>query len=453
MSNALVLPPGGAPPVKLKQAPRQIRHLAQSAVVEETGVSAVSRVAVVIVSVVVTAFVVWAAFMRMDEVAMTSGTVVPSRSVQVVQHLEGGIVRDILVEDRAMVEAGQVLVRLDPVQATAELEQMLSRRAGLSLRAERLRAFVDGREADFSATPEKYAPLVADQADILRANSERWLSLARVLEEQIQQKNEEIQAVRHQQVAVYKQFDLVAEEVQMRQQLFAAGHSSKVELNAIRRQHAAIEAELSRLKGQEGTAAKNLEELNNRIADLGNNQRQDALNELGLVTAELGQVDESLGRLRDRVNRLEVAAPVKGYVQNLKARTVGAVVPAGGVLLEVVPVDDTLLVETRVSPRDIGHLHPGQKVIVKVASYDFIRFGSVEGRLRDLSATTYVDERDNAPYYKGWVELAHPWVGHAGNAILPGMTVQADVVTGEKTLLQYLLRPLQASFAQGFRER
>ncbi|AVM74762.1 HlyD family type I secretion periplasmic adaptor subunit [Magnetospirillum gryphiswaldense] len=457
MSEAAALTPTPSPmgPPKLEKATRQIRHLAQFAIVEESGISAVSRAAVIIVSAVVAAFIVWASFMRIDEVAVTFGTAVPSRSVQVVQHLEGGIVREILVEDRAMVEAGQVLVRLDPIQASAELEQAQSRRAGLAIKSERLRAFVENRQPDFSGFGVKYAPMIVDQLDILRANTERWSSQRKVFEEQIMQKREEIRAAQNQQRSAEEQLKLVSEEVGMREQLYNSGYSSKVDFYAVRRQRAAVEAELSRLKGQEATAAKALEELAKRIGDLDNNIRQDTLGELGTVSTELVQVEESMSRLHDRVNRLEIVSPAKGFVQNLKAKTVGAVVPAGGMLMEIVPVDDELLVETRISTRDVGHLHSGQKVIIKVASYDFVRFGSVEGTLRDISATTYVDEKDNQPYYKGWVLLQHPYVGtHEGqNRILPGMTVQADIITGDKTLLQYLLKPLQASFSQAFRER
>lgn len=451
MSNATPV----LPQPSLEKGSRQIRHLAQFAIVEESGISAVSKVAVTVVSGLVAAFVIWAAFMHIDEVAVTFGTVVPAHSVQVVQHLEGGIVREILVEDHAMVEAGQPLVRLDAAQAAAELEQTQSRRAGLAIRAERLRAFVDGREADFANVAGKYASLVSGQSEILAANLQRAISQRKVFEEQIQQKREEIYAAQQQQKGVSEQLRLVSEEVKMRETLFNSGYSSKVDVYAVQRQRAAAESELSRLKGQEATAAKALEELSKRITDLDNNLRQDALGELGTVSAEIAQIDDVLGRLQDRVTRLEIVSPVKGYVQNLKAKTVGSVVPAGGMLMEIVPVDDELLVETHISTRDVGHLHAGQRVTVKVASYDFVRFGSVDGTLRGISATTYIDEKDGTPYYKGWVLLAQPWVGKiAGeNPVMPGMTVQADVITGDKTLLQYLLKPLQASFSQAFRER
>ncbi len=221
------------------------------------------------------------------------------------------------------------------------------------------------------------------------------------------------------------------------------------------RQRAAVESELSRLRGQEMTARKALGELDKRIGDLDNNVRQDALNELGAVTGEMAQIQDSMERLRDRVKRLEVVAPVKGFVQNLKAKTMGSVVPAGGVLMEIVPVDDELLVETKISTRDVGHLQAGQKAAVKVASYDFVRFGSIEGELTRISATTYVDEKENTPYYKGWIRLQQPYVGYnpEENRILPGMTVQSDIITGDKTLLEYLLKPIQRSLAQAFRER
>lgn len=442
-------------PVKLEKASRQVRHLAHFAIVEEAGMSAMSRLSVLVVGAVVVGFVVWASLLKMDEVASTFGSVVPAHSVQVVQHLEGGIIREILVEDRAMVEAGQPLVRLDPIQATAEMDQAESRRVALQLKAERLRAFVDGRIPDFGLVAPKYRGLAADQIDILRADSDRWQSQGNVLREQLSQKREEIRAAAAQERSVREQLALVAEEAHMREILFKAGHTSKVDFFAVLRQKAAIESEISRLQGQQRTAGKAVEELERRLADLDNNQRQDALKDMGAVTAELAQVEESVARLQDRVKRLEVGAPVRGYVQNLKAKTVGAVVPAGGMIMEIVPVDDDLLVETKINTRDIGHLVTGQKVIVKVASYDFVRYGSVGGTLKSVSATTYLDEKDNTPYYKGWVHLDHPWVGdkNAGNRVLPGMTVQADIVTGEKTLLQYLLKPIHASVAQAFHER
>ncbi|WP_142850190.1 HlyD family type I secretion periplasmic adaptor subunit [Telmatospirillum sp. J64-1] len=449
-------PPAGSAELRpIRRGGRQIRYLAQFVLLEERGMSWLASLAVAIVCAIVLAFLVWAHFMQVDEVAVTTGSVVPRTKVHVVQHLEGGIVQDVLVRDREMVEAGQPLVRLHPVQAEAELEQVRARQVGLRLRAERLRAFAEGREPDFSFADDRYSHLVRDQIDIHRANLERWSTRRAVLLGELAQEQAEMDAASRQITATRSQLALLAEEVEMRRTLFDAGHATKIAFFEISRQHAAMESEISRLEGQRETAQRSVEELRERLIDLDSNMRQDALGELGTVTAELSQLNEAIGRLEDQVRRLDVLSPARGFVQNLQVRNGGAVVPAGGLLMEVVPVDDELLVEAKLSPRDIGHVHEGQPVTVKFATYDFVRYGSVPGQLESVSATTYVDEKDGQPYYRGLVRLDRSYVGNDPdqNAILPGMTVQADILTGQKTLLQYLLKPIHVSLTHAFRER
>ncbi|WP_051999892.1 HlyD family type I secretion periplasmic adaptor subunit [Caenispirillum salinarum] len=441
---------------KLKRGRRQIRYMAQFVLLEEKGMSWLAAAAVLIVAAVVTAFIVWAHWIKIDEVAVANGAVVPKSKVHVVQHLEGGIVRDMLAEERQMVQAGQVLARLDPVQATAEKDQIRARQAALQAREERLRAFLTGREPDFSfITDPRYAHLIRDQRDIHAAAVARWESQRKVIEGEILQKEAEADAASRQIEAVTRQIGLIGEEVQMLKTLFEQGHASKTRYFAVRREQAAAESELSRLEGQRDTAQKALVELRERIADLDALERQDAVGELGTVTAELAQVNEALARATDQVTRLEVTAPVTGFVQNLQVRNPGTVIPAGGVLMEVVPVDDELMVEARISTRDVGHVAPGQPVTVKVSSFDFVRYGAVDGQLQSISATTYIDEQSGQPYYKGMVSLDRPYLGEnpQANRILPGMTVQADVITGEKTLLEYILKPIYVSLAHAFRER
>ncbi len=176
---------------------------------------------------------------------------------------------------------------------------------------------------------------------------------------------------------------------------------------------------------------------------------------MGTVTAETSQVQELIHQLEDRFNRLQIVSPVRGYVKDIKIKSKGGIVPAGGIVMEVVPIDDELRVETRISTKDVGHVNLGQPVTVKVASFDFARYGSVSGVLDNISATTYIDETNGAPYYKGIVKLDTPYVGEdpEQNKIVSGMTVQADIMTGEKTLSQYLLKPIYVSLQQSFRER
>jgi HlyD family type I secretion membrane fusion protein len=446
--------PQGGSGATVKTSSRQLRYMAQSVLLEEMGVSGPARAVVLVISLMVVAFVVWASFLTVQEVAVTYGSVVPKSSLHTVQHLEGGIVREVLVEERQMVDAGQSLVRLDPIQAQSDLEQTQARLADLRLRAERLRAFADRRDADLiSVVPPRFRHLVIDHEEILRANRERWDTQRKVLLSEISQKEEEIAAAHDQQTATGKQLALLKEEEALRQRMYESQLSTKVDYFAIRRQVAAMESESHRLEGQENTAREALGELRDRLEDLDSNMRQDALNELGTVTAELAQVEETMARASDRAERLTITAPVRGFVQNLQIHNVGAVVPAGGLLMEIVPVDDELQVESRISTRDVGHLRIGQKVSVKVGTFDFIRYGDVKGTLRSISATTYVDENSGESYYKAKIDLEHPYVKSKENALTPGMTVQADIVTGEKTLMEYILKPIFISLNQSFRER
>ncbi len=255
--------------------------------------------------------------------------------------------------------------------------------------------------------------------------------------------------------AVERQLVLIQEEVDMRGNLFERGHGSKVSYLEVKRAMAAMQSELSRLVGQEQAAMEAVEEIEDRVEDLEKTERKNALAELGVVTAEIVQVQELINQLQDRFERLQIVSPVKGFVKDIKVKSKGSIVPAGGVVMDVVPIDDELRVETRISTKDVGHVNQGQEVTVKVASFDFARYGSVEGVLENISATTYIDETNGAPYYKGIVNLEHPYVGDDPNhnKILPGMTVQADIMTGEKTLFQYLLKPIYVSLQQSFRER
>ncbi len=459
MSDDTLLPAhaGAAPPAKvhIERGDRQIRYMAQSVLLEESGTSRLVRMAILVVSLVVVAFAVWSALTRIDEVAAANGQVVPSGSVQVVQHLEGGIVRDILVRDKDLVDAGQSLIRFDPTQALAELDQVRARRMALWLRTERLRAFTEGREPDFGFALPDYRRLVEDQQSIYRQQLTTRDSQREVLERQIAQKEAQLATIRNQQTAVRQQLAYQDEELQMRSTLVDQGLTSKILLLNLKREYANTQGELARLTGQIATVQEELAEIETRLVDIDATLRQDALQELGEASAELAQVEKSLQRAEDRVRRLEVVAPARGYVQDLKVNTVGAVLPAGGVLMEIVPVDEILLVEAKISTRDVGHVSVGQPVAVKVTSYDFARYGSIDGTLQSVSATTFIDEQDGRPYYKATVELSQPYVGNTPglNPVLPGMTVQADVVTGHKTLLQYLLKPIYVSLRQAFHER
>ena len=203
-----------------------------------------------------------------------------------------------------------------------------------------------------------------------------------------------------------------------------------------------------------GVAQQELEEIRNRRIDTQNQSRRDALAELGTVRAEMAEVQETLQRLQARVDRLEVRAPIRGYVLDMNVKNVGQVIQPGALLMQIVSDNAVLEAEVRISPRDIGFVRVGQPVNLRVTSYDYSRFGFVKGRLKRVSASSMAGE-NKTPYYQGLVELNNPYVGDAPgrNLLQPGMTVEAEILTGEKTLLTYLVKPLIDVVSMSFHER
>ncbi|MDJ0948893.1 MAG: HlyD family type I secretion periplasmic adaptor subunit [Alphaproteobacteria bacterium] len=318
----------------------QARYLAKAISLEETGVPHMVRLTLLTVSAMIGVAIGWAAITKVDESALAMGEVVPTGRVQTVQHLEGGIVSEIFIEEGQLVESGQVLLRMDPAAIRAELGHLENREKSL-----------------------------------------------------------------------LNQEQIVEEILSMHRRLLEKQYTSRARFLEARR-------ELARTKG------------------------------------ELAEVREEMVQLQDRITRTEITAPTRGYVKGLNLNTVGAVVGPGQLLMEIVPADQDLIVEARISTRDIGHVRLGQEAKIKVDTYDFARYGSVPGRLSQISATTFQDE-DGAPYYKGRIVLDQHHVGKnpRHNPVLAGMTVQAEIVTGDKSILEYLLKPIRSSVDSAFHER
>ncbi len=439
---------------KIRRGDRQTRFLAQSVILEEAGSSGLVRIAMVTIPLVICAFLVWAGVTNVDEVAVTSGEVVPAGQVQAIQHLEGGIVIDILVQEGELVEKGKVLMRLDPTAPLGELDQMEARRVGLVLQAERLRALGTGREPVFPIVDDQFQAMVDDQIAIFESQMEAAENRRKTINDQIAQKRSELEVFEEQEQTLARNADILEEELLLREKLYQQGLTSKVVYLDIKREVNKARGDLSKLVTDRQRSVEALAEVRSRLAELETDAREQALAQLGTVTSELAQIDEALENLQDRVKRLEIKAPVRGIIKGQQVHTVGGVIPAGAIVMEIVPLDKKLLVETRINTRDVGHVRIGQPVTVKVTTYDFARNGGITGELSDVSASTFLDEQ-GAPYYKGIVALDRPYVGSdpEQNHVMPGMTVQADIKTGQKTLLQYLLKPVYSSVSTSFRER
>ena len=232
------------------------------------------------------------------------------------------------------------------------------------------------------------------------------------------------------------------------------GNLSRFNFLDIQKQLNQIRGELNGVDSDMSQAKNAITEYQNRLSSLNAKAIDEAYQQLNQVSTDLAQVDEVIHKLSTQIDKLNIKSPSYGYVKGIKVKTIGGVVEAGKVILEVVPLEGALVVETKIQPRDVGHIKLGQEVKVKISSYDFSRYGTVHGKLEYISATTFIND-DGTRYYLGKVSLEKNYVGQDAtrNLIIPGMTVEADIVTGTKTILAYLLKPIHTSITTAFTER
>jgi type I secretion membrane fusion protein, HlyD family len=431
----------------------RIPHFAAEELVGDPGTRPLAHATVLIISAMVAVFLAWATITPVEEIASGQGEIVPAGAVQSIEHLEGGIVEDILVKEGELVEQGQTLLRLGSSAAQSNRDQLLTRQETLSLQAERLSAFAEGRSPQFQAVSDK-PDLIRDQDRLLQAQIEGREQQERIFHDQILNLTSQLKAGIQKRETLGATLRLINSKVIIRRELVGKGLNSELQLIEVQRERAAATAELQQLDATVAGLDNTIAETRSRIAELHSRLRQEALDKLDATSAELAEIRQQITAQDDRVTRLLVGAPVRGVVQEMPTKTVGGVVQPGAMVAKIVPVNDELIAEIQISPRDIGFVHPGQPVKVKVQAFDYARYGRVEGALERVSPTTFFT-KDQLPYYLGRVKLAADHVGdQAGkHLVVPGMTVQADVVTGEKTVLQYLLKPIYTTLEGTFGER
>ena len=400
----------------------------------------------------VVALVVWAAYARIDEVTKGQGRVIPSSQLQVVQAVDGGVVEELLVGEGQTVEAGQVLVRIDPTRFVSSLRENRAELLALQARAARLTALSDGRpfepgQALSYEIPEIVAQERAHYQSSL-AGLEAKLGIAR---QQLTQRNEELREATGARASAARSLELTDRELAVTKPLASAGAVSEVELlrlerdvNRFRGERDQADAQISRLRAA-------IREANQKIQDVELSFRNQVRKELSEVSAKLGTLSEGSLALEDRVKHAEVRAPVRGTVKRLLVNTVGGVVQPGAEVVEVVPLDDALVLETKISPRDIAFLRPGQPATVKFTAYDFAIYGGLDAELDQIAADSVIDEEGNA-FFVVKVRTLKNSLGE-GLPIIPGMVAEVDILTGKKSILDYLLKPVLRAKANAMTER
>jgi adhesin transport system membrane fusion protein len=433
---------------------KQNRYLSQAIQLEETVNPAITRFMLITISMAIIAFIGWASFTNINEMAHTPGEIVPQGFQQVVQHLEGGIVASIDVKEGDLVTKDQRLITLDSTGAREDLERALSKQVSLNMQEERLRSFIDGRDPDFSAFSSFTAKVsIEDQQSFFAGMVESRFEERQVIEEQIKQKRQTIQTLQYDLNTAQKSYNIIKSLYERRSKLHKKGYVSDVKFLETEQQLNNARGNIDQIKSRISVAQSEIKEFENRLKSLDAGQRDQIHERLDQLLADKAQNAELISKLRDRVKRLVVVSPAHGLVKGLSINTVGAVIQPGQILMEIVPMDKDLVVQVRIPPQHIGHLKIGQAVQVKFSSFDFSRYGFVPGTLQQISATTFTGEKGER-YYQGLIELSKTHVGDdPHNLVLPGMTVMADIITGQKTILQYLLKPIHASLKTAFTER
>ncbi|MBV1875341.1 MAG: HlyD family type I secretion periplasmic adaptor subunit [Cycloclasticus sp.] len=372
--------------------------------------------------------IIWASFAELDEVTRGSGKTTPSSHIQVIQNLEGGILAEILVKEGEIVEKDQPLLQLDAVRFSSSLNENKLKYYELLAATARLSAEVENKPLIIPAEVISIAPEIAENAkQLFDSRRSEFNAGTKFLRQQISQR--------------LRSYSLLKEELDMSAPLVDEGAMSKVELLRIKR-------ELNEIKGQ-------LTEARNKLSETKISFQTKALEELNQTKAELDRTSESTLALEDRVTRTRVLSPVKGIIKQLKVTTVGGVVQPGMDLVEIVPLEDKLLIEAQIRPADIAFLHPGQKAMVKLTAYDFSIYGGLEAELEHISADSITNEEDGENYYMIRLRTNKNYLEKNGDKlnIIAGMTADVDILTGKKSVLDYILKPILKARDRALRER
>jgi adhesin transport system membrane fusion protein len=398
---------------------------------------------------------VWAHYAVLDEVTRGEGRVVPSSKVQVIQNLEGGILAEILVREGDIVQADDILVRIDNSAAQANFRDLQSQYYSLQATVERLDAEQQGRDMKISDDLRANAPVaIADQESLFDFRRRQMAAQISVLQSQASQRSQEIAEMESRSKQLRRSLELAREEKAITEPLVRNGVMPRVDLIRIERQLSDLEGEINTIGLSIPRLRSAVKEAEQRIEEVQLSAKSEITNELNRARAELKSVRETLFAGRDRVTRTEVRSPVHGTIKEIKHTTVGGVIRPGEDILEIVPLDDSLLIEARIRPTDIAFLRPSQQAIIKVAAYDFSIYGGLKAKVEHISADTIRDDKGDS-FYRVYLRTEKNTLTHQGNElpIIPGMTTTVEVLTGKKSVLDYLLKPILKARERALRER
>jgi adhesin transport system membrane fusion protein len=409
------------------------------------------RTAVIVMVVLIT----WAALAPIDEVTKGDAKVIPSKQLQVIQSLDGGIVSEILVKEGQVVEAGQMLLKIDETRATSGVRESAAQTFALQTKLARLKALAEGQSFT-PPTPRKdnleEQRVVEEERQLYDARRSEFHALVGISEQQLEQREQELTEAKSKRDSATRSLELSQQELTKTRPLLATGAVSEVEILRLERDVSRARGDKEQATAQSARALAAIAEARRKIQETELSFRNEARKELSEVLGRLNALNEGAVALADKVDKAQVKSPVRGRVQRLLANTVGGVLQPGKDIVEIVPLDDALVLEAKVQPKDIAFIHPGQAATVKFTAYDFGVYGGLEAVVENISPDTETDERGNNTFYVVRVRTKQTNFSDK-MPIIPGMTAEVDILTGKKTVLSYLLKPILKAHAYALRER
>ena len=401
-------------------------------------------------------FIVWANFATLDEVTRGDGKVIPSSDVQALQSLDAGIVEAIMVSEGDIVEAGQTLMQLNAIEATSDLGANQARYLGLLASITRLSAEAEGKgSVEFPEEVMKGAPQsVTEELNAFRANQQSLQTQVNVLQQQMSQRESELREVNTRIADTRGVIALQNQEAEMVRPLVEKGSAPKMELLQLDRTIKEKRAELNSYTSSVPRIRSSISEAQARIEETKNNAKAQAQAELSAKLIEMNEIKERLAALEQRKGRTELKSPVHGTIQEISTNTIGGVVRPGEDIIKIVPQDDQLIIEAKVRPSDRAFIFPGQKAVIKITAYDFSIYGGLDGKLVDISADTIEDQEGNS-FYRVKLRTDKTELTRKGE-VLPitvGMVASVDILTGKKTVMDYLLKPFRKTLENAMNER
>ncbi|QND62862.1 HlyD family type I secretion periplasmic adaptor subunit [Mesorhizobium loti] len=404
-------------------------------------------------------FVAWASFAEVDEIARGDGKVIPASKTQIIQASEAGVVQEIAVTIGQIVKKNDLIIRLDNTLNTSSLGEQQAKARALEVRIARLKYEQAGNlSGPFPCPPDiqSVAPQICDnEQKLLIARRENFDNKLSVLKSRLDQRERELAEAVANSDRLTKNLVVSDQEAKLVDAMVKKGLMARTEQLRVEREQTELNGQLN-LAGETIKKAKAaITEAQLQVEELGLQLQQEALDDLTQALADLSVVDETIRGATDKVARTDIRSPVDGIVNTLELNTVGAFVQPGAVVAGIVPTSETLLVEARVSPRDVAFIRPDQEALIKVTAYDFSIFGGIEGKVSNITADSLVDQKTGEPYYQVRVSTDKSTLERDGKAysIIPGMICSVDIKTGRKTILHYLLKPINKAREEAMSER